>query len=35
MRAYALMCVFVPGVENVVNFDFPSSCDAYVHRVGR
>lgn len=23
------------GVENVVNFDFPLSSDAYVHRVGR
>lgn len=23
------------GVENVVNFDFPPSSDAYVHRVGR
>ena len=23
------------GVENVVNFDFPSVSDAYIHRVGR
>ena len=23
------------GVENVVNFDFPPTPDAYIHRVGR
>ena len=23
------------GVENVINFDFPPTVDAYVHRVGR
>ena len=23
------------GVENVINFDFPPTPDAYVHRVGR
>lgn len=23
------------GVENVVNFDFPLTPDAYIHRVGR
>lgn len=25
----------IPGVKHVVNFDFPSDIDEYVHRIGR